>query len=60
MANLQSLFKKPGGATAERHFAGLTGDQAAALLGTSPRSADRQWAYTWAWLRRELDKGAGP
>jgi RNA polymerase sigma factor (TIGR02999 family) len=41
-----------------RYFAGLTGDQAAAVLGISPSSADRQWVYTRAWLRRELGMGA--
>ena len=29
-----------------RFFAGLTGDQAAAVLGISPSSADRHWVYT--------------
>jgi RNA polymerase sigma factor (TIGR02999 family) len=42
-----------------RYFAGLTGDQAAAVLGISPSSVDRQWTYTRAWLRRELGLGAG-
>jgi RNA polymerase sigma factor (TIGR02999 family) len=28
-----------------RYFAGLTGDQAAAVLHLSPSGADRQWAY---------------
>ena len=42
-----------------RYFAVLTGDQAAAVLGISPSSADRQWVYTRAWLRRELGLGAG-
>ena len=37
-----------------RYFAGLTGDQAAAVLGISPSNADRHWVYTRAWLRREL------
>ena len=41
-----------------RYFAGLTGDQAAAVLGISPSTADRHWAYTRAWLRRELGLGA--
>ncbi len=41
-----------------RYFAGLTGDQAAVVLGISPSSADRQWAYARAWLRRELGCGA--
>jgi RNA polymerase sigma factor (TIGR02999 family) len=33
-----------------RYFAGLTGEQAAAVLGISPRSADLLWAYARAWL----------
>jgi RNA polymerase sigma factor (TIGR02999 family) len=33
-----------------RYFAGLTGDQAAAALGVSPRAADSLWAYARAWL----------
>jgi len=41
-----------------RYFAGLTGAQAAAVLGISASSADRQWVYTRAWLRRELGFGA--
>jgi RNA polymerase sigma factor (TIGR02999 family) len=40
-----------------RYFAGLTGDEAAAVLGLSNSSADRQWVYTRAWLRRELGFG---
>ncbi len=43
-----------------RYFAGLTGDEAAAALGLSASSADRQWVYARAWLRRELGFGAGP
>ena len=41
-----------------RYFGGLTGDQAAAVLGISASSADRHWVYTRAWLRRELGFGA--
>jgi RNA polymerase sigma factor (TIGR02999 family) len=33
-----------------RFFAGLTGAQAAATLGVSPRAADSLWAYARAWL----------
>jgi len=43
-----------------RYFAGLTGDQAAAVLGISPSSADRHWVYTRAWLRRQLGFGVEP
>jgi RNA polymerase sigma factor (TIGR02999 family) len=41
-----------------RYFAGLTGEQAAAVLGVSASAADRLWVYTRAWLRRELGFGA--
>jgi RNA polymerase sigma factor (TIGR02999 family) len=40
-----------------RYFGGLTSDQAAEVLGLSASSADRQWVYTRAWLRRELGFG---
>lgn len=37
-----------------RHFTGLTGAEAAQVLGISPRSADRLWAFARAWLLRDL------
>ena len=37
-----------------RYFAGLTGDQAAEVLGISPSSADRHWAFARAWLQTEV------
>jgi RNA polymerase sigma factor (TIGR02999 family) len=37
-----------------RYFAGLTGDQAAQVLGISPTTADRHWAYARAWLQAEI------
>jgi RNA polymerase sigma factor (TIGR02999 family) len=42
-----------------RYFAGLTGEEAAQMLGVSARTADRYWVYARAWLRREMD-GARP
>ena len=36
-----------------RYFAGLSGDDAAAVLGVSPATADRMWRYARAWLRIE-------
>jgi RNA polymerase sigma factor (TIGR02999 family) len=42
-----------------RFFAGLTGEQAAEVLGISPRAADRHWVFARAWLRRELGVGQG-
>jgi RNA polymerase sigma factor (TIGR02999 family) len=40
-----------------RYFAGLTGEQAAATLGLSDRTADRTWSYARAWLRKRIDVG---
>ncbi|MCY2966227.1 MAG: ECF-type sigma factor [Planctomycetota bacterium] len=40
-----------------RYFAGLTGEEAANVLGISAATADRHWAYARAWLRREMEKG---
>jgi RNA polymerase sigma factor (TIGR02999 family) len=37
-----------------RHFAGMSVPEAAQLLGISPRTADRVWAYARAWLHREV------
>jgi RNA polymerase sigma factor (TIGR02999 family) len=34
-----------------RYFAGLTGEQAAEVLGISPSTADRHWAFARAWLQ---------
>jgi RNA polymerase sigma factor (sigma-70 family) len=40
-----------------RYFAGLTVEQAAAALGISTTTADRDWSYARAWLFREMSKG---
>lgn len=37
-----------------RYFAGLTLEQAAAILGVSRRTADRWWAYARAWLYEQI------
>ncbi len=40
-----------------RYFAGLSLPDAAEVLGVSPRTADRLWAYARAWLRRRMQVG---
>lgn len=37
-----------------RYFAGLTGEQAAKVLGISTSTADRYWAYARAWLHQQI------
>jgi RNA polymerase sigma factor (TIGR02999 family) len=43
-----------------RYFAGLSLDEAAAVLGVSRRTADRYWAYARAWLYQEITKAEKP
>jgi RNA polymerase sigma factor (TIGR02999 family) len=42
-----------------RFFAGLTNDEAAAVLGISPSTADSDWAYARCWLRLEMGGRGG-
>ena len=42
-----------------RFFAGLTAAQAAAALGVSTSTADKDWAYARSWLRVAIDRGSG-
>jgi RNA polymerase sigma factor (sigma-70 family) len=37
-----------------RYFAGLTADEAAAILGLSPSTADRRWSFARAWLKQAM------
>jgi RNA polymerase sigma factor (TIGR02999 family) len=37
-----------------RYFVGMTVEEAAEVLGISPRTADNYWAHARAWLFREL------
>jgi len=39
-----------------RYFAGLTLEQAGKVLGMSPRTADRNWAYGRVWLRHRISR----
>lgn len=38
-----------------RYFTGLTIDETSKILGISPRTTKRNWAYARAWLKREMD-----
>jgi len=43
--------------TSRRFFVGLTVDQTAEVLGTSPASVKRDWDFAKAWLSREVRQG---
>ena len=42
-----------------RFFAGLTAEQAAAALGVSTSTAEKDWAYARSWLRVAIDRSSG-
>jgi RNA polymerase sigma factor (TIGR02999 family) len=42
-----------------RFFAGLTAEQAAAVLGVSTSTAEKDWAYARSWLRVAIDRLSG-
>jgi RNA polymerase sigma factor (TIGR02999 family) len=39
-----------------RYFAQMTVEQTATVLGVSPRTVKRDWAYASAWLRRAIER----
>lgn len=43
-----------------RFYAGLSVDETAQALDTSPRSVNRAWTGARSWLRREMTRRAGP
>jgi RNA polymerase sigma factor (TIGR02999 family) len=43
-----------------RFFSGLSAEEAAPMVGLSPRGARRLWAFARAWLRRDIERSAGP
>jgi RNA polymerase sigma factor (TIGR02999 family) len=56
--NLANIDKVKADLVKLRYFAGLTLEQAADILGISPRTAKRYWRYARAWLYREINKGS--
>jgi RNA polymerase sigma factor (TIGR02999 family) len=51
---LAATDKTAAGLVHLRFFAGLPLPEAAHILGISPRTADRLWAYARAWLHQEI------
>jgi RNA polymerase sigma factor (TIGR02999 family) len=56
LAKLDAVDKTSAEVVKLKYFAGLAIPQIADLLGISPRTADRRWAYARAWLHQELCK----
>lgn len=53
-ARLEAEDAEAAGVVRLRFYAGLTGDQAAEVLGISPRQADRAWAFARAFLAAQI------
>lgn len=51
---LEALDRRKADLVRLRFFVGLTNEQAAQALGVSTSTADNDWAYARAWLRRAL------
>jgi RNA polymerase sigma factor (TIGR02999 family) len=52
---LAKAYPRPAELVKLRFFAGLSLDEAAAALGVSTRTANREWIFARAWLRDALD-----
>jgi RNA polymerase sigma factor (TIGR02999 family) len=57
LTKLAATDKKAADLVHLRFFAGLPVPEAAQMLGISPRTADRLWAYARAWLHQEVQGG---
>lgn len=52
---LEKLDPQMAGVVKLRFFAGLTVEETAKAIGSSPRTVNRQWTRARAWLQREID-----
>lgn len=55
LTKLASVDPELGKLVELRYFTGLTVEETADVLGVSPRTAKRHWAYARAWLQREME-----
>jgi RNA polymerase sigma factor (TIGR02999 family) len=55
LGRLAAAYPRPAELVKLRYFAGLGLDEAAAVLGISPSTADREWTFARAWLVDALE-----
>ncbi len=55
----ENLAHEQPGQTLQSFSAGLTALQAAAALGVSTSTAEKDWTYTRSWLRVAIDRMSG-
>ena len=56
LSSLATLDEQQSRIVELRFFGGLSIEEAAQLIGISPRTVKRQWAMARAWLFRELSR----
>ena len=54
LLRLQKVSESAAAVVRLRFYTGLDIDEAAAVMGVSPRTVKREWTYARAWLAREL------
>ena len=54
LKKLEALDPEQGKVVELRFFGGLTVEETAAVLGISPATVKREWAFAKGWLYREL------
>jgi RNA polymerase sigma factor (TIGR02999 family) len=57
LEQLEQIDPQAGEIVKLRYFVGMTIPEAAAALGVSPSTVDRQWAWARAWLHAKLQAG---
>jgi RNA polymerase sigma factor (TIGR02999 family) len=60
LTRLESLSERQARVVEYRCFAGLSVEETAAVLETSPATVKRDWAFARAWLNRELGGSGEP
>jgi RNA polymerase sigma factor (TIGR02999 family) len=60
LSTLEALDPDQGRIVELRYFGGLTIEETAEVMGTSPATVKREWAIARAWLFRELTGGSRP
>lgn len=58
LAELEAMDPEQGRLVELKFFGGLTVDEIAAVMNTSPRTVKREWAVARAWLYRALQEGS--
>ncbi len=59
LARLEAVDPRKARVVECRFFGGMSLDETAEALGSSPATVSRDWAFARAWLHRELAAGAG-